>query len=103
MVRRVGRGSSAGEIEGVGVTWSTFVDLGKPAGLKVFPNERVGADDVYVCASYSFGDALIVPDNVVGTCSNCGKPVQMRPHAPKAPKRVCTPCAIVAGYLPSPG
>lgn len=33
-------------------------------------------------------------DNLKGTCSLCGREVQFRPHAPKAPPRVCIECCV---------
>lgn len=32
------------------------------------------------------------PDNVVGVCDYCGRPIQYRPHIPKPSTLVCTPC-----------
>jgi hypothetical protein len=37
---------------------------------------------------------LILPDNRIGKCSECGWRVQFRPHAPKGPPRMCVQCAL---------
>jgi len=36
---------------------------------------------------------LLMPDNLVATCSKCFRLVQFRPHAPKKPRRMCDECA----------
>jgi hypothetical protein len=36
---------------------------------------------------------LMLPDNRLGTCRECGTRVQFRPHAPKI-ARMCVPCAL---------
>lgn len=36
---------------------------------------------------------LILPDNLIGHCSNCFRMVQFRPTAPKLPRRLCPGCA----------
>ena len=35
---------------------------------------------------------LILPDNRIGKCFECGSKVQFRPHAPKC-RRMCVRCA----------
>ena len=35
---------------------------------------------------------LIQPDNLVGTCSVCGRAVQFRPENISAPFKLCAPC-----------
>lgn len=93
----------AKEADEVGVTWETYVDLGKPAGLKVIPAASIGSDATYVCSTYVLGRPFAMPGNVVGRCAACSHPVQMRPHAPEAPRKVCVPCALSEGMsLPAP-
>lgn len=36
---------------------------------------------------------LMMPDNLVATCTKCFRMVQFRPHAPKTPPKVCDECA----------
>ena len=82
------------------VTWDSFVELGKPPGLAVTPSAAAGTGDVYVCSAYALGQPFIMPGNVVGRCSSCGGRVQMRPHAPASPRKVCLPCALSLGLVP---
>jgi hypothetical protein len=45
---------------------------------------------VLICACIT--TPLIIPDNRIGKCSECGSQVQFRPHAP-AGRMMCTRCA----------
>jgi hypothetical protein len=80
------------------VTWDTYVDLGKPAGVAVVPASRIGTDDTYVCSSYVMGAPLIMPGNRIKSCAVCGVLIQMRPHAPERARKVCVPCALSEGF-----
>jgi len=35
---------------------------------------------------------LLMPDNELGLCDECGEAVQFRPHAPKHLRRMCWEC-----------
>lgn len=48
--------------------------------------------DYFVCVPLT--SPLKFPDNLVSTCSKCGKSVQHRPIHPKTPKKICMPCAM---------
>jgi hypothetical protein len=48
-------------------------------------------DVVVVCARIT--TPLMIPDNRIGKCSECGWKVQFRPHAP-AGRRMCSKCAF---------
>lgn len=47
--------------------------------------------DFVVCVLAS--NPLVFPDNVFDFCCECGEEVQLRPHVPKGPKRICYGCA----------
>lgn len=38
-------------------------------------------------------DPLLFPDNDVGRCQKCLRPVQFRPHVPAKPPKMCDECA----------
>lgn len=48
--------------------------------------------DYLVCVLAS--EPTPFPDNVFDFCAKCGAKVQHRPHAPRAPKRVCMACVM---------
>lgn len=48
--------------------------------------------DVLVCRLAPQGAPLLLPDNLVTSCSKCFRMVQFRPHAPKRPRRICDEC-----------
>ena len=52
------------------------------------------AENADMMACVRLDGKLIFPDNEVGVCSKCGEPIQFRPNAPKAPIKVCLPCAM---------
>ncbi len=58
------------------------------------PDDIIGADCV-VCATCEEGQPLLLPDNVMDFCRQCGVKVQLRPDVPPGPKRDCYPCAKV--------
>jgi len=51
----------------------------------------MGDETVLVCERIT--TPLIMPDNRLGKCSECGWRVQFRPHAPKG-RRMCSVCAL---------
>jgi hypothetical protein len=46
--------------------------------------------DVVVCMRLTA--PLILPDNIIGICAECGCKVQLRPHVPKILRVVCVAC-----------
>jgi len=40
------------------------------------------------------GEPTPFTDNLEGSCVWCGTDVIFRPHAPKKPPRICTPCFL---------
>lgn len=53
--------------------------------------KREREEVVVVCARIT--TPLILPDNRIGKCAECGWKVQFRPHAPRGRRR-CMECAI---------
>jgi len=51
----------------------------------------MGDEMVLVCERIT--TPLMLPDNRLGKCRECGWKVQYRPHAPKV-ARICTVCAL---------
>ncbi len=80
-----------------GVTWGTYVDLGMPSGVTVFPASAIAEGGTYVCSTYVLGEPFIMPGNLVGACASCRHPVQMRPHSPPSLRKVCMPCVLAEG------
>jgi hypothetical protein len=50
----------------------------------------MGDETILLCARIT--TPLILPDNRIGKCFECGSKVQFRPHAPNIPK-MCAECA----------
>jgi hypothetical protein len=48
--------------------------------------------DAVVCVRLT--QPLIMPDNVIGLCAECGEAIQHRPHVPKQPRKICMECAL---------
>jgi hypothetical protein len=72
---------------------STLGTLKTPIGdFSVVDDATAEAADFVVCARRS--DPPILADNVFDTCAACGAEVQLRPTAPKRPKRICLECAV---------
>ena len=51
--------------------------------------------DVLVCMPAGEGVPLILPDNKIGVCAECGGTIQFRPNEPVAARRLCRECALV--------
>jgi hypothetical protein len=45
---------------------------------------------------------LYFPDNLTGPCADCGDMLQWRPHAPKAPPKLCMRCALCRVHAQGP-
>lgn len=48
--------------------------------------------DIVVCMRLT--QPLMMPDNDIGICAQCGEAIQFRPHVPKRPRKVCMECVI---------
>ena len=46
--------------------------------------------DVVVCMRLT--QPLLMPDNEIGLCSECGEAIQYRPYVPKLPRKMCLEC-----------
>lgn len=46
--------------------------------------------DVMACVRLT--SPLIMPDNEIGLCAQCGEAIQFRPHAPAGPRKMCWEC-----------
>ena len=40
-------------------------------------------------------DPTVFADNVLTECSQCGRKIVHRPHAPKKPPKICVPCVMI--------
>src|SRR5258708_12250826 len=54
--------------------------------------EEAKESDVVVCMLAPEGRPLLMAGNVLGTCSDCGRRVQHRPHIPIGPRLLCIEC-----------
>lgn len=56
---------------------------------------EIGGDgeqaDILVCVRLT--SPLMLSDNEIGLCSECGEAIQHRPHVPKSPRKMCLECA----------
>ena len=50
------------------------------------------ASDAVICVRLT--SPLLLPDNEIGLCSECGEAIQYRPHAPKRPPKICSECLV---------
>ena len=48
--------------------------------------------DIVVCARLT--SPLMMPDNKIGFCAECGEAIQYRPHVPKSPRKMCMECVV---------
>ena len=62
------------------------------------PNRFEIADDnmeeAEVLACMRLTSPLLLPDNEIGLCEQCGEAIQFRPHVPKLPKKMCVECVM---------
>lgn len=55
--------------------------------------DEVSAAEFIVCAPTVDNMPLLMPDNVMDFCVECGCKVQHRPNLPAGPKHICYQCA----------
>ena len=64
------------------------------------PNRIEIADDnmeeAEILACMRLTRPLLLPDNEIGLCEQCGEAIQFRPHVPKLPKKMCIECVMPA-------
>ena len=53
-----------------------------------------GDDDVLVCGFYTAPQQPILPDNMLGECTDCGRGIQFRPFVAAVKRKVCIQCVI---------
>lgn len=63
----------------------------KQVKFEVIPDDEIFECDIVVCVLAGNGPPVF-PDNVFDFCSKCGEKVQLRPHVPPGPKRICMHC-----------
>jgi hypothetical protein len=56
----------------------------------VISDEEAEKAAYVVCILWSSDHYFL--DNIMDTCCRCFRAVQLRPHAPKKPKRICMEC-----------
>jgi hypothetical protein len=73
--------------------WSPklVIEEGKPPRLAT-EDDRLEDMAFIVCARIDPGQGLMLPDNRVGTCNDCGAAVQFRPDVPRKMTKVCIGC-----------
>ncbi|MGY3278083.1 hypothetical protein ACVJ5M_005680 [Bradyrhizobium sp. S3.7.6] len=54
--------------------------------------KRLPANVILTCARWTSVQSLMLPDNVIGKCAECGHAIQYRPHAPKKARKICMEC-----------
>lgn len=54
--------------------------------------KRIPSDAVLSCARWTAIEPMMLPDNVIANCFECGHAIQHRPHAPKKIRKVCMHC-----------
>lgn len=59
--------------------------------------KRTPSNVILVCARWTALEQPLLPDNVIGTCAECGHAIQHRPHAPKKSRKVCMMCVDPEG------
>jgi hypothetical protein len=71
--------------------------MGEAGGGRMTEDSRVEmADDdaesagAVICMRLT--SPLMMPDNVIGVCSQCGEAIQHRPHVPRTPLKICCEC-----------
>lgn len=61
--------------------------------FKIIDDDEAEKAQFFVCMRVG-GKPLLMADNLVGTCTECGEQIQFRPHGPTKPKKVCMECAM---------
>lgn len=64
----------------------------KTRGIKVVSKAKAEEAAYVVCAAWD--GPTYFPNDLKGECSDCGKAVRFRPHAPKKPLRLCMECFV---------
>ena len=81
--------------------WISDITLAEASGrtgglpIKVVDATEAEQASVVICVYAGQEQEQFKADNVCTNCADCGKAITHRPHAPKAPAKVCMPCAII--------
>ena len=62
--------------------------------IKNVSTEEAAGADVVICIEYRAEEGLLLSDNILDRCHECGTRIQLRPDVPLGPKRICVPCAV---------
>lgn len=75
--------------------WAFVESFGGPKPVEIARDEdELIAADYVICVLADDADARRrFPDNVIAFCCDCDVKVQLRPHVPPGPKRICYGCA----------
>lgn len=57
--------------------------------VEVLSEEEAESCDLLIC-----GETSYFADDEAGECTECGRAIVFRPHAPKRPRKVCLGCAL---------
>lgn len=56
-------------------------------------DEEGNAEDADVMVCMRLTSPLMLPDNEIDICADCGEAIQHRPHVPRVPRKICFECA----------
>lgn len=74
--------------------------VAKGTKAKVASDDEAANCDFVICLDMSRGKMF--PDNALDFCCKCATLVQLRPHVPRGPKRICYSCASKRGDVGNP-
>jgi hypothetical protein len=69
--------------------------------INIVSQEEAEEADVVVCMP--IGSTRYFTDDVETVCSECGRGIFHRPHAPKKPRKICVDCALKLAEQESEG
>lgn len=73
-----------------------FLELPGLPPIEVRSQAECEQADFVVCCLRS-KDPGAFTDNLVGSCTVCGREIVYRPHVPKTPPKICMECAFTPG------
>lgn len=66
----------------------------KKLKIELADQDDIAGADYVACAPATDNQPLLLADNVMDFCCQCGCKVQLRPDVPPGPKRICSGCAL---------
>jgi hypothetical protein len=60
--------------------------------FEIVSGDDADESDAVICVKLT--SPLLMPDNLIDLCSECGEAIQHRPHIPKRPPKICIDCAL---------